>query len=43
MEEDIRWKQHWEIFLEQMVYEKNKPSFIQAMQQLQAFSQKILE
>lgn len=40
---DPQWKNHWDIFLEQMVYEKNKPSFNKACEQLQILSQEIFQ
>jgi len=36
------WRDHWNFFLEQMVYEKSKPSFDEAFLQLSQFSQTIL-
>jgi len=39
---DKQWQNHWDDFLEQMVYEENKPSFAQAYEQLQQMSKQIL-
>lgn len=35
------WRAHWEEFMEHMVYEKNKPSFDEAYEQLKILSQEI--
>lgn len=40
--EDQQWQNHWNIFLEQMVYEKDKPSFAQAFDQFRLLSKEIL-
>jgi len=40
---DFQWREHWNHFLEQMVYEKNKPSFDKAYGQLQQLSQEIFK
>lgn len=40
---DVQWKNHWHYFLEQMVYDENKPSFDKAYAQLQSLSQEIFE
>lgn len=40
---DIQWKGHWHYFLEQMVYDENKPSFDKAYAQLQKLSHEIFE
>jgi len=39
---DTKWKEHWEIFLEQMVYSDDKPLFSDAHDQLKFMTQKIL-
>ena len=39
--EDPLWQDHWNIFLEQMVYEENKPTFLQAFEVLRQFGHKI--
>ena len=31
LREDKKWESHWNSFLEQMVYQKEKPSFEQAV------------
>lgn len=40
---DKQWKDHWDYFLEQMVYEENKPSFDKAYSQFQLLSREIFE
>lgn len=40
--QEPHWEKHWETFLDQMVYEKSKPSFHQACFELNKISQKIL-
>lgn len=40
---DAQWKDHWHYFLEQMVYDENKPSFDKAYAQLQLLSHEIFE
>ena len=40
---DGQWKDHWHYFLEQMVYDENKPSFEMAHAQLQLLSHEIFE
>lgn len=40
--EDKQWENHWDTFLEQMVYEQDKPSFAQAYAKLHLLSQAIL-
>ena len=40
---DTQWKDHWYYFLEQMVYDENKPSFDKAYAQLQTLSHQIFE
>lgn len=37
-----QWRNHWDDFLEQMVYEETKPSFAQAYEQLRQMSKQIL-
>jgi len=39
--QDRKWQENWDIFLEQMVYEKNKPTFNQALEQLRLLSKEI--
>lgn len=38
-----QWQQHWVLFCEQMVYGENKPSFLQAADELRLMSKTILE
>jgi len=38
-----QWQDHWNYFLEQMVYEDDKPSFEEAYDQLQQLSQEIFK
>jgi len=40
---DHQWRHHWNDFLEQMVYEENKPSFDTAYDHLQSISQNIFK
>ena len=40
---DKQWKDHWDYFLEQMVYEENKPNFDKAYSQFQLLSREIFE
>ncbi|OGT48100.1 MAG: hypothetical protein A3E82_07030 [Gammaproteobacteria bacterium RIFCSPHIGHO2_12_FULL_38_11] len=40
---DTQWKDHWHYFLEQMVYDENKPSFNKACMQLKLLSDEIFE
>ncbi len=40
---DRQWREHWDYFLEQMVYEEKKPSFDKAYGQLQQLSQEIFK
>jgi len=40
---DKRWQAHWSEFLDQMVYDREKPSFLQACEQLRVMSQVIHE
>lgn len=42
LSKDNQWRDHWDIFLEEMVYDKNKPSFITAYNELQLLSEKII-
>lgn len=43
LDNDVQWKDHWHYFLEQMVYDENKPSFDKACAQLQLLSDEIFE
>jgi len=40
---DKKWRAYWDTFLEEMVYEKNKPSFNTAYNELQNLSQEIFK
>ncbi len=37
------WQEHWDLFLEQMVYSDDKPLFSEAYEQLKLMTQKILD
>lgn len=41
LSKDKQWENHWDIFLSQMVYEENKPSFATAYSHLQSLSAEI--
>ena len=43
LETDPQWREHWTYFLEQMVYQKIKPSFDMAYQFLQQMSREIFQ
>ena len=41
--QDMKWRDHWDQFLSQMVYDTQKPTFSQAYEQLQLLTVDILE
>ena len=43
LEQDHVWQKHWDVFIEQMVYESNPPTFSHAVHQLRIFSEGIIE
>lgn len=42
LNDDPQWKQHWQTFIEQMVYEPHPPTFAETLHQLNLISNQIL-